>query len=65
MDIPHLKSLNATQLQKLCKQHKIPVNGAKNKKELLGRILVRKQMFKPELPNEILNRFFYFVYIMI
>lgn len=58
MDIPYLKSLNAAQLRDICKQHKIPVSGAKNKKELLGRILVRKQMFKSELPNEVFEQIF-------
>lgn len=60
MDLNYLKSLNATQLREICKQYKIPISGAKNKKELLGRILVRRQMFKPELPNEIFEKIFLF-----
>ena len=60
MDVVYLKSLNAAQLREICRQHKIPVNGAKNKKELLGRILVRRQMFKPELPNEMYEQIFLF-----
>lgn len=53
-----IKSLNSSQLRKICKQYKIPINGAKNKKVLLGRILIRKQMFKPDLPNEIFEQIF-------
>jgi len=60
MDVNYVKSLNIKQLQALCKQYRIPINGAKNKKELLGRILVRRQMFKCELPNDIYRQIFIF-----
>ena len=45
--------LNINQLKSLYKEYKIPLNGAKNKKELLHGLLIRKQMFKPTLPVEI------------
>jgi hypothetical protein len=45
--------MNVEQLRDLCRYYKIPLNGAKNKKELQGRILERIQMFKPELPADI------------
>lgn len=47
------KQLNVNQLRSICKEYKIPLNGAKNKKELLHLVMARKQIFKPRLPLEI------------
>ena len=49
----NFKDLTAQQLRTICKDYKIPLNGAKNKKQLLHLVLSRRQMFKPELPNEL------------
>lgn len=53
LGIVDFKSLNIDQLRSICKEYKIPVQGAKNKKDLLNIIMIRKQLFKPQLPAEI------------
>ena len=54
----NFKDLNVKQLRALCKDYNIPVNGAKNRKELLNQILIRRQWFKPLLPDELYAKIF-------
>lgn len=62
MDTKFLRSLNADELRILCRQNQIPLNGAKNKKELLGRFFERRQMFKPTLPYEVYKSIFIYCF---
>lgn len=47
------KKLNTTHLKQICKDYNIPINGVRNRKELLHQIFILKQIFKPKLPKEI------------
>ena len=51
--IVYFKTLSLPQLRQLCKKYNMPLNGAKNKKDILHQIQIRIQSFKPSLPLEI------------